>query len=274
MSRKIATIRMNGLTPGIADTPVPEFIWVKPTTLLVDETYQRDLSRKSLDMIHRIVSGWDWARFKPPVVAMTAKGYEVIDGQHTAIAAAMHPKIGDIPVMVVVAAEMSDRASAFVGHNRDRLTLSQVQIHYAAVAAGDEDALTVQQVCDRAGVVLLRYPPGNGEFKPGESLAIGAVRSLINRRGAMSARIVLEVLADAHCAPVRSDEIKAVDALLNEPEYKGHIASKDLVSEIMKQGPKAALEAKIFAAAHNVSLWRAMVVILYKGAKRGRRSAA
>lgn len=274
MSRHIATIKINGLTPGIALTPKPEFIWLDPTTLLVDETYQRALSRQSLAMIEKIVANWDWARFKPPVVAKTPDGLEVIDGQHTAIAAAMHPSIGQIPVMVVRAAEMKERAGAFVGHNKDRLGLSQVQIHYAAIAAGDEDALTIAQVCERAGVVLLRYPPGNGEFKPGESLAIAAVRNLVNRRGAMGARIVLQVLAEARCAPVRSDEIKAVDVLLHDPEYKGQVAAKDISSELMRQGPKVSLEAKLFAAAHRVPIWRAMVVILFRGAKRGRRSAA
>jgi hypothetical protein len=39
------------------------------------------------------VANWDWRRFKPPVVARTATGLEVIDGQHTAIAAASHPDV-------------------------------------------------------------------------------------------------------------------------------------------------------------------------------------
>lgn len=274
MSRKIGSIKIPGLKPGLAPTPIPTFQWINPAQLLVDETYQRALSRKSIDMIERIVTNWDWARFKPPVVADTKTGYEVIDGQHTAIAAAMHPKITEIPVMVIQALEMKDRAGAFVGHNKDRIQLSQVQIHYASVAAGDEDALTVQQVCERAGVELLRYPPGNGEFKIGDTLAVAAIRTLVGKRGALGARIVLQVLSEAHCAPVRSDQIKAVDTLLYEPEYKGLVQPKDITSEIIKLGAKAELESKIFAAAHRVPIWRAMVVILFKGAKRGRRSAA
>lgn len=274
MSRPITPMNLPGAEPGVPPTEPPVFSWVDPKSLLVDEVYQRELSRGSVELIRKIVTRWDWARFKPPVVAEGPGGLEVIDGQHTAIAAATHGGIEKIPVMVVRAAEVSDRARAFVGHNRDRLTLSQVQIHYANVAAGDEDALTVQQVCERAGVKLLRYPPGNGEFKAGESLAIAAVRSLVNKRGAMRARVVLQVLAEAHCAPVRSDGIKAVDTLLHDAEYKGQVTAADLTTALTALGPQAERDARVFAAAHNVSAWKGLTVVLFKEARRGRRRAA
>lgn len=274
MTRPIQPLKLPEIVPGVPPTAIPEFRWVQPSALLVDDAYQRDLSRGSVELIRKIVRGWDWARFKPPVVAETPSGLEVIDGQHTAIAAATHGGLGKIPVMVVRAAEVSDRARAFVGHNRDRLALSQVNIHYANVAAGDEDALTVQQVCDRAGVKLLRYPPGNGEFRPGDTLAIAAIRALVNRRGAMGARVVLQVLAGAHCAPVRADGIKAVDTLLYDAEYKGQVTAADLTSAILQLGPQAEKDARLFAAAHNVSVWKGLTVILFRGARRGRRRAA
>lgn len=271
--RPVAAMQLGAVTPGSADTPTPTFEWVNPTTLLVEEIYQRELSRRSVDLIYKIVSRWDWARFKPPVVARIGEGFEVIDGQHTAIAAATHPEIDLIPVMVVEAAQVSDRARAFVGHNKDRIALNQIQIHYADVAAGDEDALTVQQVCSRAGVNLLRYPPGNGVFKPGETLAISAIRALINRRGAMRARVILEVLAKANCAPVRADGVKAVETLLHDQQYKGEVAAEDITSTIMRLGPDLEREARVFAAAHSVPNWRAMAVTLFKEARRGRRRA-
>lgn len=272
--RPIVAMTLPGAEPDAAAGASPEFRWAAPTELLVDEAYQRGLSRGSIELIRKIVNGWDWNRFKPPVVAETAEGLEVIDGQHTAIAAATHPAIEKIPVMVVLAESLADRAKSFVGHNRDRLTLSQVSIHYANVAAGDEDALTVQQVCERAGVKLLRFPPGNGEFKRGESLAIAAVRALVNRRGAMRARVVLQVLAEARCAPVRADGIKAVDVLMNDTEYKGQVEASDLTSALLRLGPDAEKEARVFAAAHNVQVWRGLAVVLFKEARRGRRRAA
>jgi hypothetical protein len=275
MTRPIEPLSLPGALPGVSPTALPEFVWVQPTALVVDEGYQRDLSRKSLDLITKIVSRWDWARFKPPIVAAAEDGsFEVIDGQHTAIAAASHPSIELIPVMLVRAASQADRARAFVGHNRDRLQLSQVQIHIADVAAGDEDAQTVQQVCDRAGVNLCRYPPGNGEWAAGDSLAIAAIRALINRRGAMRARIVLQALVEARCAPVRADGIKAVEALLHNDDYKGEVTAEDIATALIKLGPTADQEAHVFAAAHKVPMWRALAVTLFKEARRGRRRAA
>lgn len=274
MKRPITPLNLPGVEPGVPPTGVPEFRWADPAELLVDEVYQRELSRGSIDLIRKIVAGWDWARFKPPVVAETPDGLEVIDGQHTAIAAASHPSISTIPVIVVHADEVSDRARAFVGHNKDRLTLSQVSIHYANVAAGDQAALEIQAVCERAGVILLKYPPGNGEFKPGESLAIAAIRALINRRGVAKARVVLQVLTEARCAPVRAEGIKAVDLLLSDPEYRGQVDPKDLTTALIAMGSRAETEARVFAVAHNIQIWRGLAVILFKEARRGRRRAA
>lgn len=274
MARPIEPMIFPGIIPAKLSTTKPEFRWVDPSVLLVDENYQRHLSRSGVNLIEKIVEHWDWARFKPPVVAETEDGLEVIDGQHTATAAATHPRIETIPVMIVRAKELGDRAKAFVGHNRDRLMLSQVQIHFASVTAGDEDATTIQQVCDRVGVKLLRYPPGNGAFNPGETLAVAAIRSLVNRRFAAGARSVLQVLADANCAPVRADGIKAVEAILFDPEYRGQLSSADLTSCLLNMGPKAESEARVFAAAHNIPLWRALAVTLFREAKRGRRRSA
>lgn len=274
MIRAIEAMHFPDTAPAAPSTEAPVFEWVAPATLLVDEAYQRALSRDSVGLIRKIVAGWDWNRFKPPVVAKTTEGYEVIDGQHTAIAAASNPNIPLIPVMIVTALEAKDRANAFVGHNRDRLALSQASIHYASVAAGDEDALTVQQVCERAGVKLLRYPPSGGEFKAAESVAFVAIRGLVNKRGAMRARVVLQVLAEAQCAPVRADGIKAIDHLLNDAEYKGQVEASDLTTALLNLGPEADREARIFAAAHSVQIWRGLTVILFKEARRGRRRAA
>lgn len=274
-SRPIERMELPDLEPGAAPTPAPTFIWIHPATLLVDENYQRNLTRQSLTLIRKIVAHWDWARFKPPIVAKAGATYEVIDGQHTAIAAASHPQIDTIPVMVVLAEMMEERASAFVGHNRDRIGLTPLQIYYGMLAAGDEDAQTVEQVCNRAGVSLPRYPPSttNAGWKPGECIAVYAIQTLINRRGAMAARVVLQVLSNAHCAPIRMGQIRAVEEILHSREYKGQVSGDDLTSAIMRLGPEADREAKIFSAAHNVQEWRGLTVVYFREGRRGRRRA-
>lgn len=271
--RPIRPVGLSGLEPAMAIVALPVFEWVSPSALLVDEAYQRNLSERSIKLIRKIIENWDWRRFKPPVCARTAKGLEVIDGQHTAVSAASHPAIDLIPVMVVEAAERAERASAFMGHNRDRLNITPMQLHYAAAAAGDEDAQTIDQVCARAGVRMLKSTPANGVFKPGDTVAVAAIGALINRRMPVKARQVLEILAQAGCAPVAAGQIKAVDVLLHDPEYAGEITADDLVSAIIKLGSAADQEAAVFAATHKVPKWKALAITYFRKARRrGRRS--
>lgn len=273
LRRAITPMATPGVTPAGETAGRPQVRWVSPGALVVDEGYQRNLSERSVWLIRRIVGDWDWRRFKPPVVVETPDGLEVIDGQHTAIAAASHPDITEIPVMVVEAADRCARARAFIGHNRDRITVTATQLHVAAVAAGDEDAVTLQQVCDRAGVRILRVPPGQGAFRPGETMAVASIMALINRRGAMRARQMLEVLAGARMAPVSAAAVKAVEMLLADPEYRDEITAADITSTIMAMGARAETEARVFAAAHGVPLWRALGITWFKGRARGRKRA-
>jgi hypothetical protein len=265
---------MSGIDPApVTATPDVTFEWVAPAALLVDETYQRRLAEGSITLIRKIVGSWDWKRFKPPVVARSGEMFEVIDGQHTAIAAASHPGIDRIPVMIVDAVSREARANAFIGHNRDRLNMTRMQMHHAALIAGDDDALTLAQVCGRAGVTVLRSPPPNGIYAPGDTIAVVGIMALINRRGAMRAREVLEVLVKGHAAPVSAPAIRAVEMLLFEAEYKGNVEPSAIATALIALGPELQSEAKVFSVAHRVPLWRAYGVVLFRRASRGRRRA-
>jgi hypothetical protein len=272
--RKLAPMAIPGIEPGGADVPIPIVKSVDPSTLLVDETYQRNLSERSVKLIRKIISDFDWCRFKPPVVTKTKDGLHVLDGQHTAIAAATHPKIKTIPVMLVDAPEIADRARAFLGHNRDRIQVTPTQMFAAAVAAGDPDAVTVSQVCARAGIVVLKNPPGAGAFKPRDTMAVACITSLVGRLGALLARQYLDILAKANCAPIGQAHIKAVEMLMKEVEYAGQISPEDLTTTIIATRDKAEREAKVFAAAHDVPFWKALGIYWFKERPRGRRRAA
>jgi hypothetical protein len=81
-------------------------------------------------LIRKIVQTWDWSRMKPPICARDESGrLFVVDGQHTSIAAARHPGIKKIPVMIVNVDTVEGRASAFIGHNRDRVAMTSMQLH-------------------------------------------------------------------------------------------------------------------------------------------------
>lgn len=257
------------MAPWATSEPIIE--WMAPADLLIEGAYQRDLSPKSLDLIRRIVAGWDWRRFKPPIVAWTERGFEIIDGQHTAIAAATRPDIEKIPVLVVEALAMNERANAFVGHNQDRLSITPIQMHRAKIAAGDADALTVQQVLDRAGAVLVVGAYGQRGWKPGETVAVSTIDSLAKRRGARGARMVLEVLVKAEAAPISAAAIKAVDMLMNRPEYAE--ADTDHLPAAIQQSGDVESQAKLDAKTHGIPAWEAMGRIWFRKCRK-KRSAA
>jgi hypothetical protein len=264
----------NDILPNVPMTAPPAIIWVHPSQLRVDPGYQRDLSRKSVTLIEKIVKDFDWRRFKPPVIVRGEEegSFDIIDGQHTAIAAASHGGIAEIPALLVEAEGITSRAKAFLGHNRDRVAMSAMQLHHSAAAAGDETAMTIEQVCARAGARVLKYPPGAAVFKVGDTLAIGVLKSLVNRRSAQKARIVLEVCVQAECAPITADQIRAVDEVLFGKDYAGEIDAAHLVTTVRRS---VDYETHILemAAAKRLPKWRALVVHLFQRTRKTRKAA-
>jgi hypothetical protein len=269
--RPIAALTLPSVEPGGADMARPTYRDVDPASLLVDERYQRNLSQhRSIALIKRIVAQWDWRAFKPPVVVEVDGGLHVIDGQHTAIAAASHPAIDSIPVQIVEGAEAANRAAAFVKHNRDRVAITAPQLHHALVAAGDEDALTIEQVCERAGARVLKFPPADGVFRPGDIMGIATLRKLVERRFAIGARRVLDICVGAKLAPISATAIRAIEYLLFEKEYEGEVDPEDLTTALRRLGDDADRQAKLFAAEHRVRAWRGLAVVLYRESRKKR----
>lgn len=275
--RAIAPICTKGLTKRAPPTGEPIFERVNPRELLVEESYQRDLSDRSLNLIRKIVQEWDWRRFKPPVVAFADDGLRIIDGQHTAIAAASHPDIDMIPVMVVEAPELQARALAFIGHNRDRLQVTPMQLHHASVAAGDPVSMTIERVCADAGVTLVRSAHGAYRWKVGDSVAVAAIRGVIERQGEARTRQILQTLVAADLAPVAANEIKAAELLFTNPDYADQLdpldgpGAAELAKAILTLGDGASKEAKVFAAAQCVPFWRALAITWFKKCRKRRK---
>ena len=272
MKRPIAAIAMPEIAPGTPDTPPPVFMTVRPDELLVDETYQRDLSEASIRLIRRIVAEWDWRKFKAPVVAMTDEGPVVLDGQHTATAAATHPMIEEIPVLLVEAPEQTAQARAFVGMNTTRLGITAAQLHAANVAAGDANALAVDRACAAAGIRVLRLPPSRAVYSPRETIAVASIAGLVARRGEETAARVLGILGDAEYGPVSANQIRAVEQLLTDPEF-GELDPDELPRIVRSMGIAVAeKDARAFAATHCLPAWRGLAATWFK-ARKGKRRA-
>jgi len=274
--RPIAPVSISGLEPQTPPTGMPIFELVKPTDLYVDPAYQRNISEKGARQIRRIIEDFDWVKYKPPICAYAENDgqtiLKVLDGQHTAIAAASNPHIEKIPVMIVEAETTVAQAKAFIGQNTERLGVTTLQLHQAALAAADEDAQTLELVCTRAGVKVLKTTNAYTGTGTRQTIAIKQVEALINRRGPKLAREILEVLANAERGPLTAPQIKAVELLMTDAEYCEKITPEDLTEAIVDLLFTAEDEAKIFAATHKVQFWKALAITWFRKCKKKRQA--
>jgi len=275
--RPIEAVKISDLTPAIPATGEPICEHVNPRTLFVDPEYQRSVGKRGLTQIRRIIQNFCWTKFKPPICAYAEDDVgrtvlKVLDGQHTAIAAASHPNIQAIPVMVVEAHETASQAAAFVGLNTERLGVTPLQLHQASVVAGNEDALDVENVCRRAGVTVLRTPPSSGHYRPRETIAVTTIRGLVSRHTAVGARQILEVLANADLTPITSLHIKAAEHLMSDPDYSQKFEAEELTKTIVASFLTAEDEAKILAKSLRTSEWRALATLWFRKTKKKRYS--
>lgn len=196
----------------------PEIRFVNPTELHIEASYQRDLSKRSMSLIRKIVGGWDWAKFKPPVCAERGPALVVIDGQHTAIAAATLG-IERMPIMLAKAHELEARADAFVSHNRDRLTMSPFQIFHARVTAADPLAVSVSQAAERTGAIIPRSMPARGRAQPGTIIDIRDICRYANTDGISTVERIFRIAVASNAAPLGVTATRSLHLLLTEPYF-------------------------------------------------------
>lgn len=265
--RQIQPLKITDLLPAsiLESDGKPEFTWVDPSTLCIEEKYQRNLAERSVTLIRKIYRDFSWNRFKPPVCAWGPNNkLFVIDGQHTAIAAASHPKLKKIPVMIVSANTMKERAGAFMGHNRDRLAVTPAQLYYSAVAAEDPIALIVQKALKDTGCVVVRYNPPI--WVEGQTMGVGTILSLAERKGCAGLTRVLKILMDAKRAPITALEVSAVADLIWGKEWQGKITDYDLATTIRSKTAdqwKATAEANV-RKGMTMAMKRAVAITWYR----------
>lgn len=254
--RRIQPMKLPGIKPATVGGDRPILKWINPTDLYVDEVYQRNLSKKSVVLIKQMVDSFAWNRMKPPVCVFDGGKYHVVDGQHTAIAAAT---IGlpELPIFVVGASTLDERARAFVGHNTDRITVSPINIFNALLAAGDEDALDVDRVCKRAGV-RIREINQSVVITEGDTKAIGLIRRMIANHGVIKSRKVLECLVKAKLKPISGAAILAAQGIICSGEHDD-IEVDLLTAAIRIDGDEGVAKAHAKAAKERTTFWRELM---------------
>ncbi|MBN9335289.1 DUF6551 family protein [Devosia sp.] len=248
---------------------VPVIDWLDKNLIDIDPTYQRGLDEAR---VQKIVDWFAWDSFGAIVVAPAEEGrYHAIDGQHRLEAAKRHPKVDLLPAVIIVGRGLVAEAETFVNVNGARKNVSPLEMYWAQLTAGDPEAETVKQVCERAGVKLLRYPGSNGKYAVSETVAIAALRGLIDKRGAMKSRKLLEVLVAAELKPITAIQIKAAALLAFDPEFAEHL-EPEAISEAMR-GAALAIEgeANAFAATHRLPKTKAFASVWFKRCRKKRK---
>ena len=161
------------------------------------------------------------------------RDFYVIDGQHTAIAAATRGDIEAIPVKIVTADTQADRAMAFVRINRDRLAVTASQIYFAEVAAGLAEAVGVRRMCQKAGVTILKYPPHRGIMASGDTLSVQMIRKIWRVDGEAKGVQILSIITAARL-PVNEWLIRAVNILVADRNYMPRLPDEKISAFLMK----------------------------------------
>lgn len=197
----------------------PELQWIAVETLSLDVSYQRESSeRAGRTLVKRIAAAWSWAKCAPLIVApATADAYVVIDGGHR-LAAAKLAEISELPCYVLAdCADNVAQAEAFLALNRDRVGMTPLQLHIAALVAGDEQAAAIEATVSEGGARLCDRQYARAQQKPGELICVGAVRVALRECGREATTRAIRALTTAYAnvgGELTANLVKGVSRLI------------------------------------------------------------
>lgn len=198
MKAAYRTISAVGMTPLPAAMPRafgpdPELAWVEVGDLVIDTSYQRDITRKGVTNIRRIAENFAWAKFGAVICAPAEGGkLAVIDGQHRVTAAALLG-IRKVPCQIV-AIDRAALAAAFNAINAAVIQIHTLHAFAAAVTAGEPEALELSALAAEAGVTICRYPRERAKMALGETVCVVAMKRALKRGGPETLVLALKCL--------------------------------------------------------------------------------
>jgi hypothetical protein len=197
--------------PVIGKPPVIE--WHAPADLKVDDTYQRSIENgASQKLIRKIAIDWDWRLCVPLIVSRRAEGLFVIDGQHRVEGARLRDDIPFIPCATYDFQGPEAEAELFVQANRARRPMQRLDDFHAAIVAGDENAIAVNEVVAEAGLRVGRNQAWQ-MLKQGEVIFIGAIMRVMRVHGREVALTALTLIARAFEGQILSSASSIFDSL-------------------------------------------------------------
>lgn len=132
------------------------FMMIPKESLNIDGDYQRDAVSNA--KVFEIARNWNWVLFGTIIVAMRADGsFWVIEGGHRARASFYRSDISKLPCMVHALDERQEEAKAFLGSNKFKTNVSSFHEFKAAILAGDEIAVGVDDLMRSHGYTVARH---------------------------------------------------------------------------------------------------------------------
>lgn len=174
--------RMDGLEPGAA----PMLEWLAIAHLLVDDRYQRPIYGAGRSNVRKIAEGFRWAKFAPVIVAPVfvageGRRFAIIDGQHRTTAAALRG-FDRVPCQIIQA-DPGEQASAFKSINGQVTKVSRLSLQRAALAAGEPEAVALDEAARAGGVTICGYPKAHNLIAAGETMAANAIAEALRTYG-------------------------------------------------------------------------------------------
>lgn len=251
------------IVPNRISSEPPTPLSVRPEECWVDRTYQRNLSRRSMKLIHDIVTNWDWTKFKPPVLTRDEAGrYLVIDGQHTLIAAATHPDIKKVPAMFTPLSETKNQAESFIGHNTARIPVQALDLYHARITAEEDLAVTANKVLNDYGIQVVRSIQGRSQvWQTNQTVATGVILRILNKHGLPKFVSIVEFVSKCGFSPIKADHWRFAENLLIGPDRQNTYTPQMMIEVIRAANDNDALtEAARIAGSMGVANYQGLLI--------------
>ena len=124
----------------------------------------------------------------------------------------------------MVIADRIEQAAAFKAVNGQTTRMNTLQLHKAAVAAGEPEAVAIDEVCRQAGVRILYSNSSSARMRPGETIGVVIIQKCVAKHGAPRTRHALQCVtrtANIVAGGLTSTIIEAVMAIVTDQQFRG-----------------------------------------------------
>jgi hypothetical protein len=182
MFRSLNAGRFSKPTSDFDPGPAPQLQWIEVDLLVVDPAYQIDIGRRGATNVRDVAEEFEWSKFAPVIVAPVEGGrFAIVDGQHRSTVAILRG-LRTVPCQTVQA-DRTKQAEAFAAVNGNVTKTTAQQLYHARLAADDEIADRLAQVCAAAGVEITRRAFKQSDAKVGQTQAVSALMRCLGRYG-------------------------------------------------------------------------------------------